>query len=370
MHTTTIIFSVIVLFFVWQGYKKGFIGSITRIVSWVIAYPTAFYFTKPVAAIISQHTSLEGLIVYFIAGGSVFITVSFIVAQLLYYLSYLIPETTITDNLSKATGAVVGLFMGGFIGLLAAYAITLAPQKNIAVRKPSIIEKNAKQLTSAIVSTGVNITIKDPTVTKLTKALIEDPKATVEHIKQLSNNDDIKEILANPDIQASLTSNNTQALLANNDFKRFVQNEHIQAILPISDKNSSEEIIAKTMSKAWQRANAIKDDPRVLEIINDPDFQQKMNSTNKMAMMTDPRVKALADIIFDEEESNLQKQASINASVDVEENTTDINTTEVSTTEVSTTEVSTTEKSSWTEPTIYKWKDEQGVTHFSDAPAK
>ena len=72
MHLTTIIFFALLAFFTWRGYQKGFIGSITRVLGWIVAYPAAIVLTKPLAKMIMQHTALDGLIVYLIAGSSIF----------------------------------------------------------------------------------------------------------------------------------------------------------------------------------------------------------------------------------------------------------------------------------------------------------
>jgi uncharacterized membrane protein required for colicin V production len=57
MHFTTIIFFGLLAFFTWRGYQKGFIGSITRILGWIVAYPAAIVFTKPVAKWLINNTS-------------------------------------------------------------------------------------------------------------------------------------------------------------------------------------------------------------------------------------------------------------------------------------------------------------------------
>src|SRR6187431_557324 len=101
MNTATIVFIVIVAFFIWRGYEKGFIGSITRILSWVIAYPAAIFFTKPLAKIILQYTPIEGLLVYLIAGCGIFLVVSLSVSALLTGLSKIIPDNQFTDNGSR-----------------------------------------------------------------------------------------------------------------------------------------------------------------------------------------------------------------------------------------------------------------------------
>ena len=125
MHITTIIFFALLAFFTWRGYQKGFIGSITRVLGWIVAYPAAIVFTKPTAKLIMQHTALDGLLVYFIAGSAIFLLVSFLVSLLLNLLAKLIPETDATQVGSRIGGASIGVLMGALVGLLVVYAIGL-----------------------------------------------------------------------------------------------------------------------------------------------------------------------------------------------------------------------------------------------------
>jgi uncharacterized membrane protein required for colicin V production len=59
MHITTLIFFALLAFFTWRGYRKGFIGSITRVLGWIVAYPAAMIFIKPAAELLKQHTGMD-----------------------------------------------------------------------------------------------------------------------------------------------------------------------------------------------------------------------------------------------------------------------------------------------------------------------
>ena len=83
MNIATLLFIAVVIIFAWRGYQKGFIGSITRLLSWVVAYPAAIFFTKPFAKWLIQNTALDGVLVYLVAGGVIFLGVSFLVGLIL-----------------------------------------------------------------------------------------------------------------------------------------------------------------------------------------------------------------------------------------------------------------------------------------------
>ncbi len=201
MNIATIVFGALVFFFLWRGYQKGFIKSITRIVSWLIAYPAAIYLTNPLAKLIFKHSSLNGVIVYFIAGSAIFLIVSFVVGKLLTIFSDAIPDNKLTESSSKIGGAIVGSVIGGIVGLLVVYAIDLtqkpatiavennAPEESLYVPEnnhnqntiknnqetPSVdsfIDTSAKKLVSTVAATAIDLTLKDTTATNLTKGYL------------------------------------------------------------------------------------------------------------------------------------------------------------------------------------------------------
>jgi hypothetical protein len=52
------------------------------------------------------------------------------------------------------------------------------------------------------------------------------------------------------------------------------------------------------MSEAVQRLEATKNDVQIQAIIQDPEFQRKLQADNKIALMRDPQILELAELIF------------------------------------------------------------------------
>lgn len=403
MNFTTMVFGAFVFFFVWRGYQKGFIGSITRIVSWLVAYPAAIYFTKPLADLIFKHSPLTGMIVYFIAGSAIFLIVSYSVSKLLAIFSEKIPEDAATEQSSKIGGAIVGMFVGGIVGLLAVYAIDLThkpttanlqnnndlqnnkeellyePENNInsgnqknksTTNVDSFIDNSAKKLVSTVAATAVDLALKDPATTSLTKAFAENPQSMLGHVQQLSNDGHLKTLLADPEVQELLTNGDTNALLNNKDFQTLMRNEDMQAILASVEDDkagaSSEQLAAEKMTLAWGRANALKNDPQVIAILTDPEFQEQLNSSNKLPLLTNPKLKTLTELIFASEQTAKVAPGETKSFSDSE------NILQPSSIEnVEETQEKTAEKAEKKpEPKIYQWTDENGKIHYSDSPIK
>lgn len=396
MHITTIIFFALLAFFTWRGYQKGFIGSITRVLGWIVAYPAAIVFTKPTAKLIMQHTALDGLLVYFIAGSAIFLLVSFLVSLLLNLLAKLIPETDATQVGSRIGGASIGLLMGALVGLLVVYAIGLvltpkvqpiqneqtvdlsltennsdntnrAPAtgvphvRDLAKSNDSFIEASAKKLMGNAAATAVDLALDDKTTTQITKALVENPQSMLTHVQQVANDGQMKNLMADEKIQSILNTGDTQALMRDPAFKELMNNPSVQALMSQSDVNSDagSQAAAEKMVQAWNRVQTIKHDPRVIAIISDPEFQQQLNSSNKLPLMMNPKLNQLTEIIFSSETMPANGMGNYQIQ--------DINAAATNT-------ASTTNKESGEDSkpatTIYRWTDENGQVHYSDKPVK
>lgn len=391
MHFSTIIFFALLAFFTWRGYQKGFIRAITRILALLVAYPAAIFFTKPVATWLINNTALDGLLVYFIAGCSIFLAVGLLVTVLLNLLATLIPDNPTTALGSRIGGAGVGVFAGSLIGLMVVYGlgliITPAPVapaiaasatpsdsqatqthnndgtaagvpriNDLEKNRDSFIEASAKKLMGNAAAAAVDLALDDKTTTQVTKAFVQDPQSMLTHVQQVTNNGQLQQLMADENIQAIMTTGDTRALMRDPAFKELMDNPSVQALMSQSDvaSDAGSQAAAEKMITAWNRVQTLKHDPRVIAIINDPEFQQQLNSPNKLSLMMNPKLNQLTEIIFSSETTlangmnnyqiqDLHQGAGAAESIAAEEKA----------------------------PTaIYRWTDENGQIHYSDKPGK
>ncbi len=401
MHISTIVFFALLAFFTWRGYQKGFIQSITRILSWIVAYPAAIFFTKPFAKWLIANTALDGLLVYFIAGASIFLAVSLIVTLLLNLLAKLIPENETTEISSKIGGAGVGVLMGAIVGLLVVYGLSVvitpkpAPATTIATNintekaettsqnestttavgvpritdlektRDSFIEASAKKLIGTAAATAVDLALDDKTTTQVTKAFVENPQSMLTNVQQVVNNDQLKQLMTDEKIQSIMTTGDTHALMNNPAFKELMNNPNVQALMTQSDVDSDagSQAAAEKMITAWNRVQTIKHDPRVIAIISDPEFQQQLNSPNKLQLMMNPKLNQLTEIIFSNE--------TIPANGMTKYQVQDVNSTnQAGTAARNNIQAVPADDDGKAPTTIYRWTDEKGQVHYSDTPTK
>jgi hypothetical protein len=119
---------------------------------------------------------------------------------------------------------------------------------------------------------------------------------------------------------------------------------------------------AEKMVEAWSRVQTIKHDPRVIAIISDPEFQQQLNSTNKLPLMMNQKLNQLTEIIFNSE--------TVPANGMGEYQVQDISGTATGARTMPTNNNSATGEDTKPAATIYRWTDENGQVHFSDIPVK
>lgn len=395
MHISTIVFFALLAFFTWRGYQKGFIEAITRILAFIVAYPAAIFFSRPFAKWLMANTPLDGILVYFIAGCTIFITVSLLVTALLNLLSKLIPDNKATELGSKIGGAGVGVFMGAIIGLVVVYALGLiiTPEPNIPTiatktsieqdiqptintglapgvpeikdlekNRDSFIEASAKKLIGNAAAAAVDLALDDKTTTQVTKAFVQDPQSMLTHVQHVTNNGQLQKLMTDEKVQSIMSSGDTQALMNDPAFKELIDNPSVQALMAQSDvdSNTGSQAAAEKMITAWNRVQTLKDDPRVIAIISDPEFQQQLNSPNKLQLMMNPKLNQLTEIIFSSEATPMNRTTKYHV-----QEVNQIN--QAETTEAAV-PIETPKGEEKAPVTIYRWTDENGRVHYSDKP--
>lgn len=394
---TTLIFAVILFFFLWQGYKAGFIRSLARLLSWVVAYPAAYFLTMPLVKIILSYTSLQGLVVYFIAGALIFFAVSFLATQLLnIYFRYNDPiEKT---NISKINGALLGGVVGGIVGLLVAYAVTLVKIPNVQHVKPlsassasttsatqaiqtqpviiaipSLVDKAASQLVSHVAKMALESNNADVNTVRLVETVTQHPAEMMQHIASLTGRGEVNIFFLDKDAQAALDSGDVNKVVESTAFQELIANPDMRAILIASvdtrSAQSPQHYLAEKIVDVWQKKTLIAENPQVLAILADKQVQQQMADPNKMSLLMNPKMMQLVDIIFDKNISATAiKPSSSLAQPTKDSNNTDIKTIpSASTSNASQPHFSSVNIKAFDTP-IYQWKDEKGAIHYSDKP--
>lgn len=296
------IFVAIILFFAFRGYSKGFFGALGRTAGLIAAYITAFFFVKPAAAWLQEHTGLEGIAVYLIAGLAIFAGVSLLVTLIFNGLEKLVGSRERPSLTSKMGGLVVGLLLGGVLGLLVVYGMSIVREakqpETMANETP--LDVNARELVGKMVA-GVTRLVY-PDASAFSESFAEAPLAMSRSLQNVAKNPDVRKLLSDEDYQRMLEHGNPQALINDPLFKRLIYDADVQYFLQqsklVPEGAHTDEVVAQAVIDSWQGFQSARYDARVQEIVNDPDFQRKLQSGDKMALMTDPQLQELTEAFF------------------------------------------------------------------------
>lgn len=364
MDWSLIIFILVVLFFVYRGYQKGLLRSLARIISLVAGYVMAIFYTEQVATFLDTQYQLQGIVWFVAAALILFFATTVIVNILIWLLAKLLFPSQSTSIAGSLGGAMVGLV----IGVIAAVAIVwtfmfVRDMRQVQFADATVsktqtrIESLASLAAGKVVNTAMSMSSAKPEVTNLGTALMVAPAEIAQHAQRLSSSDDLNSLLADPETQALLNRGDVDALRNLPALQRLARNPDLLALAKSAgllgnssnDSKAVETALARHITDIWQRMRRVKDDQRVQQILNDPEFQQKIQSGNPVDLLTNARLLELADIIFADETAPDGSKTDGTNGMQPE---------------------SSLQKQPEQETKIYSWVDEDGRIHYSNIEKK
>lgn len=296
------VFIVILAFFGLRGYMKGFFGALSRTLSLLAAYIAAFFLVKPAADLLQTHTELEGMVVYLVAGLIIFIGVSVLMTLIFNGLDSLTKKNEELTGLSRLGGLLVGTTLGGLLGLLVVYGMGMVREirEPAAVAQMTVFEASARKWVSK--SFARLAAFAHPEAAPFTESLFEAPLTMGKSLQKIANNADIKMLVTDVQYQHLLNAGESQALAQDPLFKRILKDPDIQYLLQqsalIPEGAATDETVARALIDGWQGVQSVRQDARVQEIMNDPEFKKKLQSGDQLAFMTDPQFQELTEAFF------------------------------------------------------------------------
>jgi len=360
MDWSLLIFIVVMLFFAYRGYKKGLLKSLSRVFSLVAGYIAAILYTEQVSAVLESQYQLQGIVWLLTAALVLFFGTAIAVNILFWLFAKLLPATDSPSTASSLGGATVGLVIGviAAIAIVWTYAFVrdMRSVDNVdaaANLKPSKIESLASKVASKAVHTAMSMGSAKPEITNLGTALIASPAKIAQHAQQLSASNDLVELLSNSGNQAVLNGGDVAAVKNLPALRKLARNPDMLAlaksagIVDDSANNSDavETALARQITDIWGRVHRVRNDQRVQEILNNPEFQQKIQSGNPIDLLTNARLLELADIIYSDEavpdETNKVESGSVKPDSSLQQTPDE-------------------------KIRIFSWVDENGRIHYSD----
>lgn len=360
MDWSLIIFIVAVVFFAWRGYKKGLLKSLSRVLSLLAGYVAAILYSGKVFAIVESQFQLQGIVAFVIASLVLFFGAAMAVSFLFWLLGKLGSSDDSPSAVSSYGGATLGLVVGVIVAIVIvwtfAFVRDIRPAENVvavADTNKSRIEIFANRAAGKAVNIALSLGSAEPEVISLSTALVEAPAEVAQQAQRLAGSDDLKALLNDPQSQAVLNSGDVEAVTKLPAFQQLANNPDMLALaesagmLGQSGKNTqaAQAALASQITDIWGRMLRMKNDQRVQEILNDPGFQQKIQSGNPIDLLTNARLLELADIIFSGSAAPYESGNNDASSIQPESSSKEI---------------------PKKETRLYRWIDKDGRIHYSD----
>lgn len=371
MDISLMIFVVVTAFFTFRGYRQGLLSALSRVLGLLAGYGAAIFYAEPVARIIEADYPLQAIAAFITASVVLFIGAGMVVSALFWIIEKLLPQKENRSAASRTGGALVGMAVGVVLAIAVIWSFAFvrdmrsvaAPGQVAAAESPSpnagdlpgrnsAVERFVQQAAGKVVDTAMSAVSAKPPVAKLSAALVRAPAETAMQMQRLTQSGDLQQLLNSPENQAVLNSGSTEAVRQLPAFQQLVNNPDMIALARAAGmlderavgRVQMETVLAGQVTDIWARVQRVKDDDRVQAIINDPEFQQGIQSGNPMALLTNPKLLEFADIVFSDElasEGGDQYDSTApEHSIAPEKET-----------------------------RIFRWVDENGRVHFSDKEA-
>ncbi|MDH3387645.1 MAG: CvpA family protein [Gammaproteobacteria bacterium] len=315
MDWSLVIVVCVVLYFAYRGYRNGLLKSVSRISSVLAGYLCAIFYTGQFTPVIESQLALQGIAAFIVASLALFVGASLAVVFIFWVIAKILADGAAVSTASSIGGAAVGSATGVLLAIVVVWGFAFArdtlstASTDVAARSgPSDIERLANKAAGKAATAAMTLGSANPEVTRLGAALFESPAEITRLAQRLGRSEELSMLLNDPENLAVLNRGDHAAVQNLPAFRQLVNNPDTRALAAVTglvdeaDENnqSLDAALAIKLTDVWGRAQRVKNDARVQEILGDPEFQQEIQSANPLALLTNERLLELANIIFSE----------------------------------------------------------------------
>lgn len=361
MSYVTLALVIWVLFSAYRGYRKGLWHTLLGLLGFVAAYGASFLWGGAFAQLLANNGVNAGLS-YLLGYTLVYFAV--------YYLVTLVPGLLIKHlfpGLSSQPwpGAVAGAGLGTATGLVCIWAFSLL-QASMNLGKPDQPDqwKNtavvgiAGKMMAQATRVGGRAAGMDPLQVEVLATLSEAPDQALQDIQALGASPQLQRFLNDRQSQSYLRSGNLDGVIESPPFQSLIQMDELADIrqLALVEARKQDEsaglreadlYVAERLSLAWQRMDAMRNDPQVQALLSDPEVRDLLERRDIPALAADPRVRQLLEKVMATDEFQVAEAPQTETD----------------------TRFGAADEDTPVQPAIYRWVDDSGrVRYTDDAP--
>lgn len=361
MDWSLIIFVVVVGLFAWRGFRSGFIRSLGRVLAVVAGYAAAIVFSGPLSAWVEAQFGLQGVGAFLAASIALFFGAGLGVTLIFALLRRLVFRGDEVSTASAIGGGVVGALVGGLLAIAIVWSFAFVRD----IRSPGVIEETAEserssdietlaiRLAGGAVSAAMGAGSVAPEVARLGGVLMASPAEVMQRAQRVTTSTEFQALLQDSRNHAVLDSGQPELVQQLPAFRALAANPDVLALAEMAGFSGGDDLeaeLASQLTDTWGRAQRVRNDPQVQAILADPEFRAALDSGNPVALLTDPHLLELADIIYADDNAASTPTRSLKGE----------------TGDIEATANQAPDDTSQAPAKIYQWTDSSGRIHYSD----
>ena len=306
-----ILFSIVLLYFIYRGYRLGLGLVLARFVSLIGAYFLSVHFANTGAEFLSDKTALEGVGAYFAAGAAIFVVSSIVISILLRIALHLLGKATDGKSELPIPGAIVNGAIGACVGLALVWFANMA---NTAISNGELPPDNpinnwSQKLMGSSIDSALSLQFPDtPQLVGVASYALKNPARSINDGITLSNDPDvlrlvnskkIKRMVQKRDVLGLMVAPEINAVLDKRTVQRIIEETNVLGDVDVTDKTAVKMRLTEEVMTTLIRVEAVKQNPRFKQLTNDPELNRMLNNNDVIGLLSSPKAKEIAQIIMD-----------------------------------------------------------------------
>lgn len=304
------LFSIVLIYFIFRGYRLGLGLVLARLASLAAAYFIAINFAANGAALLSEKTLLQGLSAYFAAGFLIFVISAIVISILLHMVFHSIAKLTDGKSVLPIPGAIANGLVGVAVGLALVWFANIV---TTALTKGEIPPNNpinnwSQKLMGGSIDTVLLLQFpKAPQLVGIASYVLKDPARGIKDGITLSNDPDVKNLINSKKIQRMvqkrdllglMTAGEINAVLDDKTVQRILDETNVLGDVDVTDKTAVKLRLTQEVMTTLARVEVVKQNPRFKKLTQDPEISRMINNNDVIGLLSHPKVKEIADIIM------------------------------------------------------------------------
>jgi uncharacterized membrane protein required for colicin V production len=306
-----ILFSIVLLYFIYRGYCLGLGLVFARIASLIGAYFIAINFATDGAALISEKTELQGLVAYFVAGFAIFVISWIVISITLQILLGILGKLTDGKSELPLLGAIVNGLIGAGVGLALVWFANIA---NTALNNGALPQNNPiNNLSQQFMGSTIDSVLaqqfpKAPQLVGVASYVLKNPARGIQDglflandpdVKTLVNSKKINRMVEERDVLGLMTANEINVVLDKKTVQRILEETNVLGDVDVTDKTAVKMRLTEEVMTTLIRVEVVKQNPRFKQLTSDPELLRMVNNGDVVGLMASPKAKEVAQIIMD-----------------------------------------------------------------------